>query len=545
MKNQFRIVLVLLIGVFSSLSGQAGSADSVYLNGHIYTANDSQKWAEAVVIKDGRFVFVGDNAAASKHIEPQTKRVDLGGKMVMPGIHDAHSHMLWGGLNRLFECRLPLNVAIDKLIIKLKECQQGQAESEWLIAGSVWSEQLPGNKFHKSLLDKAFPNTPVFIVEGSQHNAFLNSKALQVAGIGKQTAKPDGGEIIKDAAGELTGELVETATVLASKDFKSAPEPQRIEALQWASQLFSKFGITSTQEASGNEEVLSTFNKVDESNSLNQLVAAHIIWGSPKFARTSNEVMENLIDNRTQFASAHVKVDFAKMWIDGSPTPPYFTEVGIDLETEEVDPKNLLISAEALNRQVIQLDEMGIKLKLHVAGAGAAHVALDAIAAARKANPESKVLHELGHTNLMIPSDFSRMKSLNVVGEMSPTIWHLYGPTLGNPPLPAWQFRTLQENGVLMSIGTDWPVTDDPNIFPALQGLLNRGYESLDLDSGLKMMTINGAISLGWQEKQGSIEVGKVANMIVLDRNLFDIPVTEIGGTVVLKTLFEGRVVYE
>ncbi len=96
-----------------------------------------------------------------------------------------------------------------------------------------------------------------------------------------------------------------------------------------------------------------------------------------------------------------------------------------------------------------------------------------------------------------------------------------------------------------LTIGTDWPVTDDPNIFPALQGLLDRGYESLDLDSGLKMMTINGAISLGWQEKQGSIEVGKVANMIVLDRNLFDIPATEIGGTVVLKTLFEGRVVYE
>lgn len=545
MKNQFPIILVLLSCVFSSLPIQAGSADSVYLNGRIYTANDSQKWAEAVVIKDGSFIFVGDNATASKHIGPQTKLLDLGGKMVMPGIHDAHSHMLWGGLNRLFECRLPLNAAIDKLIIKLSECQQGQEESEWLIAGSVWSEQLPGDKFHKSLLDKEFPNTPVFIVEGSQHNAFLNSKALQVAGIDKKTAKPDGGEIIKDAEGELTGELVETATVLASKDFKSAPKPQRIEALQWASQLFSKFGITSTQEASGNEEVLRTFNKVDESNSLNQLVAAHIIWGSPKFARTSNEEMEDLIKNRKQFSSEHVKVDFAKMWIDGSPTPPYFTEAGIDLETEEVDPKNILISPQALNQQVIQLDEMGVKLKLHVAGAGAAHVALDAIAAARKANPDSKVLHELGHTNLMIPSDFPRMKALNVVGEMSPTIWHLYGPTLGNPPLPAWQFKTLQENGVLMSIGTDWPVTDDPNIFPALQGLLDRGYESLDLDSGLKMMTINGAISLGWQEKQGSIEIGKVANMIVLDRNLFEIPATEIGGTVVLKTLFEGRVVYE
>jgi predicted amidohydrolase YtcJ len=545
MKNQFHIVLVLLIGVLSSFSSQAESADSVYLNGRIYTANDEQKWAEAVVIKDGAFVFVGDNATARQHIGAQTEQVDLGGKMVMPGIHDAHSHMLWGGLNRLFECRLPLGATIDKLIVKLKECQKGQAESEWLIAGSIWSEQLPSERFHKSLLDKAFPNTPVYIAEGSQHNAFLNSKALQVAGINKQTAKPAGGEIIKDAAGELTGELVETATVLASKDFESAPEPQRLEALQWASRLFSKFGITSTQEASGNEIVLRTFNMIDEKKGLNQLVAAHIIWGSPKFAFTSNEVMENLVKNRKQFASEHVKVDFVKMWIDGTPTPPYFTEVAIDPETEVVDPKNLLIPAPALTDYLIHLDALGVKVKMHVAGAGAAHVALDAVAATRKANPDSKIIHELGHTGLLIPSDFPRMKALNVAGDMSPSIWHLYGATMGNPPLPAWQFKTLQENGVLMTMGTDWPVTDDPNFFPALQGLLDRGYESLDLDNGLKMMTINGAVSLGWQERQGSIEAGKIANMIVLDRNLFDIPQTEIGATIVLKTLFEGRVVHE
>ncbi len=545
MKKPFPVALVLLISVFSSFSSQAESADSVYLNGRIYTANDEQKWAEAVVIKDGEFVFVGDNATARKHIGTKTQQIDLGGKMVMPGIHDAHSHMLWGGLNRLFECRLPLGATIDKLIVKLKECQNGQAESEWLIAGSIWSEQLPGERFHKSLLDKAFPNTPVYIAEGSQHNAFLNSKALQVAGITKKTPKPPGGEIIKDAAGELTGELVETATVLASKDFKSAPESQRIEALQWASQLFSKFGITSTQEASGNELVLRTFNMIDEKKSLNQLVAAHIIWGSPKFAFTSNEVMESLVKNRKQFASEHVKVDYVKMWIDGTPTPPYFTEVSIDPETETVDPKNLLIPPAALTEYLIYLDKMGVKVKMHVAGAGAAHVALDAVAEVRKANPDSKIIHELGHTGLLIPSDFPRMKALNVAGDMSPSIWQLYGAMMGNPPLPAWQFKTLQENGVLMTMGTDWPVTDDPNFFPALQGLLDRGYESLDLDSGLKMMTINGAISLGWQEKQGSIEAGKIANMIVLDRNLFDIPQTEIGGTVVLKTLFEGRVVHE
>ena len=545
MRNSSVLVLTIFAAFIVLTTAQAETADSVYFNGHIYTANDKQAWAEAAAIKDGVFVFVGDSKFARDFVGANTVKVDLQGKMAMPGIHDAHSHMLWGGLNKLFECRLPLGAAIDKLIDKLKACQQGQAVSEWLIAGSVWSEQLPGDKFHKSLLDKAFPDTPVYIVEGSQHNAFLNSRGLEIAGITEDTPKPAGGVIIKDEQGKLTGELVETATVLASKDFKSAPESERLEALQWASQLFSRFGITSTQEASGNEEVLTTFNKIDGENKLNQLVAAHIIWGSPKFARTSNETMERLIDNRKKFTSRHVKTDFVKMWIDGSPTPPYFTEGSIDLETEKVDFKNILIPPDALNKFVVQLDKMGIKVKMHVAGAGAAHVALDAVANARKANPQSKIIHELGHTNLLIPSDFPRMKALNVNGDMSPTIWHLYGPTLGNPPLPAWQFRTLHENGVLMSIGTDWPVTDDPNIFPALQGLLDRGYESLDLDTGLKMMTINGAISLGWEKNLGSIEVGKIANLIVLDRNLFEIPKTQISGTIVLRTVFEGRVVHE
>lgn len=545
MRHNIAVLLILSSCLIVAGSAFSETGDSVYLNGRIYTANDKQAWVDAVVIKDGKFVFVGENESARKFISSSTLVNDLGGKMVMPGIHDAHSHMVWGGLNKLFECRLPLGAAIESLIDKLKECAKDLPESDWLIAGSVWSEQLPKGRFHKSLLDTAFPNTPVYIVEGSQHNAFINSKALELAGITENTPKPAGGYIIKDEQGKLTGELVETATLLASKDFKSAAMQQNLEALEWASQLFSKFGITSTQEASANEDVLRTFNQVDNVKKLNQSVAAHIIWGSPKFAHTSNETMERLIENRKQFVSPHVGVEFVKMWIDGSPTPPYFTEGRINLETEEVDLTNILIPPDALNKFVVQLDKLGIKLKLHVAGAGAAHVALDAIAAARLVNPESKIIHELGHTGSLIPSDFPRMKSLNVIGEMSPTIWQLYGPTLGNPPLPAWQFRTLHENGVMMTMGTDWPVTDDPNIFPALQGLLDRGYESLDLDTGLKMMTINGAISLGWEKQQGSIEVGKLANLIVLDRNLFDIPQTEIGATNVLKTVFEGRVVYE
>jgi hypothetical protein len=232
------------------------------------------------------------------------------------------------------------------------------------------------------------------------------------------------------------------------------------------------------------------------------------------------------------------------MWIDGSPTPPYFTQADVD-EHNQVELSRILIAPEKLNEMVTRFDQAGIKVKMHVAGAGAARVALDAIEAARKANPQSSIRHELGHTNLVTGQDIPRFRQLNVVAEMSPSVWHLYGRTLGDPPQPAWQFRTLLEHGVLMTVGTDWVVTPTPNLFPGLQGMLLRGDESIDLPSALRMLTINGAIALGWEKTQGSLEPGKLANFIVLDRNLFEVPATDVSETSVLKTVFEGKVVYE
>jgi predicted amidohydrolase YtcJ len=232
------------------------------------------------------------------------------------------------------------------------------------------------------------------------------------------------------------------------------------------------------------------------------------------------------------------------MWLDGAPTPPYFTEAGFDDETGSINPENLLVPEDELNATVTRLDRMGVKAKMHVTGAGAAHAALNAIAAARAANPESTLRHELGHTNVVIPSDLGRFAELDAVAEFSPTVWQDYGRTLGSPARPAWQFNSILDRGALITVGTDWPVTTEPNVFPALQGMLARGDESVDLPSALASLTINGAIALGWDDEQGSIEPGKLANFIVLDRNLFEVPISEIAATRVLETVFEGRVVY-
>ena len=522
----------------------ADRVDTIYLNGRIYTANDQQPWVEALAVTDQRFAAVGTNDEIRALANTDTREVNLDGRMVIPGIHDAHSHMLWGGYNTYFACNLKPGSNLEAIIQTLRGCEAKLETGAWLVAGSAWSEQFPGKRFHRSQLDAAFPERPVFIFEGSQHHAFLNTRGLKSAEIDATTRAPFGGRIVRDEQGRLTGELVETATYLASRNFPATQAAHDVEALARTSELFSRHGITSTQESSANARVLSTFKTVDEQGKLQQRVAAHIIWESPQFADSTVAEMEALIERRSEYRSTHLETDYVKMWIDGSPTPPYFTEGNINLETDEIIATNILIPPGRLNRFVTQLDAEGVKVKMHVAGTGAARVALDAVAAARKANGDSGVIHELGHSNLVMEKDVARMKDLRVAGDMSPSIWHLYPTTMGNPPFPAWPFRTMHEHGVLMTIGTDWPVTDDPNVFPAVQGLLDRGYESLDLDTALKMLTINGAVSMGWQAEQGSIETGKLANFVVLSQLLFEVPASQVGETEVLRTVFEGTTVY-
>ncbi len=520
------------------------TADSVYLNGKIYTVNEAQPWAEALAVQGDKIIFVGSNEAAREFIGSSTSVIDLKNRMVMPGIHDAHTHLLWASMHMKCDCCFAEQETPDSIISKLKQYGQGKDKNKWLVGGYFYYTFFPDNKPHRSWLDKFFPDTPVYLKEMTFHQVLLNTKGLEVAGIDKTTPSPEGGEIIKDENGELTGELVENATTLATRCLPVETDETKLEALRTAVALNNQYGITSIQDAGTTFDALRGLVKLDRNNELTLKIAAHLTWGSPTFGEMSNDKLEALINDRAQYQTQRVKTDFIKMTLDGVPTPPYFTEAGID-DHGQVELSRLQIAPDKLNEIVTRFDKAGLRVKMHVTGAGAARVALDAIEAARKQNPQSSITHDLAHTNLIAPQDKPRFKKLNAVGEMSPAVWHVFGRTLGNPPQPAWEFKTMLDHDVLMTMGSDWVVTPSPNLFPGLQGILLRGDESIDLVSALKMMTINGAISVGWKKTQGSIEPGKVASFIVLDRNLFEIPLTDIAETRVLKTVFEGKVVYE
>ena len=538
---KFALAAVLLL---PAVQISAETADSVFHNGRIYTVDDNQPWAQALAVKGARLVFVGDDEAARQYMGDETQVVDLQGQMVMPGIHDAHTHLLWAGQHLNHGCKFSSDVALEEMLAILRECAAGLPEGEWLVAGLFRFDQFPDNRPHRSHLDKVFPDTPVFLREGSFHHALLNTRALELTGIDENTAAPYGGEIPRDAAGNLTGELIETATVLAERFLPVMTPEQDLAAMRWAVDINNQYGITSVQEAGSHLPTLMALAALEAEGDLTLQVAAHLIWGSPQFGGMGNEGLEELIEQRQQYASEHVDVDFIKIWVDGSPTPPYFTQSDVLEDNKQIELERVLFPVDMLNGAVTRFDSMGLTVKLHVAGDGATRAALDAIEAARKANPGSNTRHELGHTNLVMAEDMPRFAALRATAEMSPSMWHLRGRLLGDPPRDAWEFRTLHDHGARLTVGTDWVVTPTPNLFPALEGMLDRGDESIELPVALQAMTINGAFAVGREASRGSLQAGKYANFIVLDRNLFDIPLDEISDTRVLRTVFEGRTVY-
>jgi predicted amidohydrolase YtcJ len=521
----------------------ADVADVVYRNGRIYTVNDAQPWAEAVAIKDGKFVYVGSNQGVRAFIGPSTQVENLRGRMAMPGLHDAHDHLLLTGMNGTAECQLPNGGDVSTLIAALRECAKGKPKGEWLIGNVYQPQQFPDGKADRKYLDEAFPDTPVFLREWSWHHALANSKALELAGVTDAALDPAGGRIVRDENGRMTGELLEKAGWLVAHAIP-APSAETLErALLWSAQMSISNGITSVQEASANRRLLETIRDLDRQGKWPLRVAAHIVWDNPALGDATPSDLDRLIRDRAAYSTHLLRTDYVKIIVDGSPLLPHQTDVPLD-EHGNVPVEKLLEMPLQLAKAMTEFDRQGIKVKMHVTGTGSSRAALDAIEAAHRANGGLKVPHEVAHSVRFGPGDLERVAALGAMAEFSPAIWYIKGP-LTATLADAFPFKAMIDSGATITIGSDWVILPSPNLFPAIGGMLDRGKDSIELRDAIRAATLNGAIAVGWERTNGSIEVGKFADMIVLDRNLFEIPQQKIGDTRVLKTILEGRVVYQ
>ena len=515
-----------------------------YINGRVYTIDPSSPWAEAFIVgQDGNFSAIGTN----KDIQAQARREnhvihDLRGHFVMPGIHDAHVHMLMSAVAMTSHVRLPLQGLNSANVVEELEkgrclCKYAHVQEDWLMAGGYLVDN-----FHREALDQAYPDTPVMIRGGAAHSAFLNTEALKRAGYDIEAEKDgQGTRYMRDEKGHLTGEMAENSLRKVSTTVPR-PGPAHVKRLlKHAQDLLHRAGVTSFQEAGSNTLLLQGLRELEAEGTLKANIQTHIVYAPDWVAEESAESLHRLLNQAVTYKSKHVDTNFVKIIMDGVPLDPYWTHAGLK-DDGSVEESKLLITN--VTEAVQKYDALGMTMKIHCTGRGATKITLDAFEAARKANPNGP-RHEMAHCSGVRDEDYKRYKDLNVTAEMSPAFFFAHPITDASGGLMDWNFPKMLRADAHVTIGSDWGAGESPDILPCLGGVVEsvgNGDKSLGGKRLCRMLTLAGAEAVGKETLFGSIEVGKQANFIAVDQ---DLSRGEFDGASVLSTWFEGEVVYE
>ena len=519
---------------------EGGYADSVFHNGRVYTVDAERSWVEAAAIRDGRFLATGSDEDMLNLAGPQTLRHDLGGAMAMPGLHDAHFHT--AAIYQSVDCSPPFFTP-EELREVLQYCAGQRIEGHpWLVINNLvlWDVS---ETVTNEILNEVFPDFPVMIRDTSYHMRLVNDTALRMAGIDGTTPDPEGGRILRDpATGRPTGVLVEMSAVLlveAPSVIPQYPGEAVTQALESIVGTLFAFGITSIQDAYVLErDLLSRLGDFDRTGRPMPYTLIHLGWSFPE--GDTRQAQEAMIRDRERYETPHVSMKGIKVMLDGVPIPPAFTHVPLN-EDGTVDETNLLVPRGVLAEKLIEWDNAGLTVKMHAAANGSVRVGLDAIGEMRAANGDSGVWHEIAHAGDVHEADMGRFAELRAVAEISPYFWH-EGPFSG--ARASYRFRTLHEAGALVTLGSDNIILPSFNPFPPLEGVVTREGESVPVEAAIDFYTRNPAEAMGRLHELGSIEPGKIANMIALDRNLLEVEPDGIGDARVLLTVLDGDIVY-
>ncbi|MBS0612839.1 MAG: amidohydrolase [Proteobacteria bacterium] len=562
------IGLWLSLGLWQWAAAAPPPADLLLLHGAIYTVDQEHPWAQAVAVRAGKIEFVGSDAAAAAYRGSATQVVDLKGRFAMPGLVDIHEHPVMGGLKTLYECNFPFTAKPADIAAAVKACAAKAAPGAWVRGGQWGSSFFVQNKLEspRAFLDAVSGDHPVYLYDDSGHNGWANSAALKAAQVDKSTPDPAGGTIVRDAKGEPNGVLLETGARVFDKVIPRWNDEQFKAAAREAVREDNQYGLTAMKDAGAPFDASGlAFSSLDKAGELTMDVAvcARTPYGDRK-APLDYAAIET---QRERFRTAHVHTEFVKLFLDGVPTEartaamlePYVADAahGAHFKGElHIDPA-------LLARDVTELDKRGFTVKMHAAGDGSVHAGLDAVAAARKANGNSGLHHELAHAGYVEPSDIPRFAQLDVIPDFSPIIWYP-SPIIqsvinavGPRGQHYWPTRDLLKAGALIATGSDWPAAvPDQNPWMGIEALVTRKdprgitpgslwpEQAVSLDEALKIYTLNGARALRLESRIGSLQPGKSAQIIVLDRNPFKIPAADIGDTQVRMTYFEGKLVY-
>ncbi len=536
----------------------APAADLILLNGEIYTPTG---FAEAVAVRDGVIVAVGKGDEVSAQKGKRTKVVDLRGATVLPGLHDLHVHPTMAGMKALYACEFEGTATPDEVLATVKACVAKRKPGEWITGGNWGEAMFVDRPPTKEMLDAVAPDNPVVLNDESHHTYWVNSLALERAGITRDTPVPAGGIIDKDANGEPIGLVRETARAYIRNAI-----PRRVEELEkavaWSIAAMNAQGITSFVEATLDEPAMAAYARLADKGKLTARVQGCIRWNYD--AERPDAINADII-NRNLYARERFSPSCVKIYMDGVPLGGNTAAMLEDYHTEPHDQGVLIVPPADLAPMVTRFDRMGLRMKFHAAGNLAARAALDALTVARRANGATGLLHDVGHLTFTDEADHGRYEAIGVVAEFSPYIWY---PTpimdidvrraLGDAMMDkVYPVRAVLDTGALVVAGSDWPVVPSVSPWLAIETLVTRKdpdnpgdkaiapRQAISVAEALSLFTVNGARLMGQSHEVGTIAPGMLADLIVIDRNPFRIKPTEISETRVRMTLIEGQVVHQ
>ena len=532
--------------------------DMVIVNGKVLTVDPNDSIVEAVAIKGDRILATGSNFDIRRMIGPSTEVVDLGGKTVLPGLIDTHTHPSHAA-TRIYEinCRSPPVRSIKEILGMVAEKAARLGPGKW-IKGTNYNDIKLVERRHITRweLDGVAPGNPVLISKETGHLYVVNSKALELAGITRETRDPPGGQIDRDEKGEPTGLLYEMAVTPVSSLIPAYTVQEIKEGMRIVWSQLSSWGVTTTHDASAYADSIRAYQEL-LAEGVRQVRTLLMVSVHPEQMRKADLLEEMVaLGIESGFGDEWLKVMSLKIMGDGSGaggsaavyTPQHRGTKGLGI---------MATSPEEMKRLTVKAHQSGIRVSIHSIGDRGIDAALDAMEEAARLSPRPDMRHRIEHNSLCTLRQLRRIKQLGVTPSSSiGYMWGVGDDYLENfgPDRALWlhPHRTMLEMGIIAAGNSDYPVSDGNPMIQIYEAVTRRTRtgqvvgprEAVNVMDAIRIYTWNGAYLGKEEEIKGSIEPGKLADLVVIDRDILTVPPEEIKDIKVLMTIAGGKIVY-
>ena len=549
------ILLLAVLGVPLT----AAEPDLILKDGRIWTGDPNQPWADAIAIHHNRLVAVGGNLQVAATAGPHTRVIELNGRLTIPGFDDGHVHLVRGALR---STRVDLSGAcsLPEMQKRVRDYAAAHPKETWISGGGWDYSCFPNHALPaRGDLDAAVKDRPAYLTAADGHTAWVNSRALQLAGITKATKFAGAGKVVEDAAGEPTGALSGAAMGLVHRLVPDVPREEKLAAIEQALRMFTSLGVTSIEDVAGDDETVALLDELERQHKLTARVSVYITVSPPGSAEAVDHVIELLQAHRTSL----VRVAGVNLVMDGQVAAhsaamlqPYADTAGGAAPGRHGDAVGaagkLLWPPEAFNEMVALCDSGGVQVATHAVGDRAVHAVIDGYEYAHRANESHDSRFRIEQAETVAQADVARLARLAVIPVMIPvhadqSAMESWGKELGPDLLKvAFPWHSLEQAGAHLVFGSDWPWDNSADPIHGINIAVNDWLagQRIAVDDAVRAWTVNGAYATFDNRNRGRLRRGMVADVVVLSQDLFEIPAAQIAKTHVDMTIFDGQVVY-